>query len=113
MSIFLRNLRPVSEASAAIFGHRAGNGLHSGLKYLTALRKGEARRIWLQEDLDMLKMPGWVSERRERKIIQMAARAERGKPGRPKKGFGKIALRREKEEKRLAAKAAKAAKAKK
>merc|ERR1711879_1144430 len=97
--------RPLS--SAKIFGQRIGNGEHSGFKYLQALRKGEAMMKWYQEDLDQMKFPGWVSERRERKIIRTASRAERGKAPRPKKGFGKIALRREKEEKRLAAKAAK------
>ncbi len=73
------------------------------------MRKGQAMMNWYQQDLDEMKFPGWVSDRAERKMIQMESRAERGKPGRPKKGFGKIALRREKEEKRLAAKAAKAA----
>lgn len=110
MSVYLRHLRPAWEASARIFGHRTGNGQHSGFQLLAGLRKGEAMRTWYQKDLDEMKIPGWVSERRERKIIQQAARAERGRAPRPKKGFGKIALRREKEEKRLAAKAAKAKK---
>jgi hypothetical protein len=111
MALALRSLPSARVTSAKIFGHIIDNvpTRHSGLKFLRRLQRTTALLRWYQQDLDSMKFPGWTTDLQERKKIRMQSRMERGKSGRPKKGQGKLAQRREKEEKRLAQKAAKAA----
>lgn len=112
MALSLRRLPSLRTASASVFGQIIpdGSGNHSGLKWLQRMRRTESFLRWYQFDIDRAKIPGWQTERQLRKQIRKASRLERGKSTRPKKGQGKLAMRREKEEKRAAQKAAKAAK---
>ncbi len=72
-----RNLLPIPEASAKIFGTRVGDGKTSGWKILRRGLKGPTLNMWYDfpPHLDKLKVPALVNEsilvRQERRVRRM------------------------------------------